>query len=561
MQIFQINKNYKNFARIVRIVTILGKYGFGAFLRRMREGLREIPERRFNVKLERNLQKLTEPERLRLAIEELGPTFIKMGQILSLRPDIIPHEYANELEKLQDRNPPVPFEKIKRVLEEEYGSSLNNIFSEIEENPVASGSLAQVHRAVLKNEGKVVAIKVLKPKMRSIVETDLNVIQIFLKIATHYIHEFKQYNINGIFQEFSETLLNELNFQREAHNMVRFKKFFEGENYVHIPDVYLDYTTHSVIVMEFIEGIKISEVEKIKNAGLDSRIVAENGAKIALKEIFEFGFFHADPHPGNLFVLPDNVVAPVDFGITGYIDAEGSEILGNFLVGILKKDIDRIIHHLRRYDFISDDVDERKLKLDFLDLIDTASKDSLDEISMYTTFQQLFIITRTHKLKFPHEYFLIFKTLLQADGVGRKLYPEFNVIKFAEPFVKTWFLRQFRLKSYVKDFMLIMDDIRYLLKSIPSEFGPLFKKLIGGRFRIPLYHENLDRAVYEIDRTGNRLSFSIIIAALLMSSSILVQSKVGPLIKGYPIIGLAGFLTAAIMGLWLLIGIIKSGRL
>ena len=561
MQIFHINKNYKNFARIVRIVTILGKYGFGAFLRRMREGLREIPERRFNVKLERNIQKLTEPERLRLAIEELGPTFIKMGQILSLRPDIIPHEYASELEKLQDRNPPVPYEKIERVLEEEYGDSLNNIFSKFEKNPIASGSLAQVHRAVLKDNSNVVAVKILKPKMRSIVETDLNVIQIFLKLASHYIHEFKQYDINGIFQEFSETLLNELNFQREAHSMVRFKKFFEGEDYVHIPDVYFDYTTSSILIMEFIDGIKISEVEKIKKAGLDPKIVAENGARIALKEIFEFGFFHADPHPGNLFVLPGNVVAPVDFGITGYIDAEGSEVLGNFLFGILKKDIDRIIHHLKRYDFVSDDVDERKLKLDFLDLIDTAAKGSLEEISMYTTFQQLFIITRVHRLRFPHEYFLIFKTLLQADGVGRKLYPNFNVIKFAEPFVKKWYLKQFRLKSYVKDIVIIMDDLRYLLKSIPSEFGPLFKRLISGRLRIPLYHENLDRAVYEIDRTGNRLSFSIIIAALLLASSILVQAKIGPLVKGYPVIGLAGFFTAAIMGLWLLVGIIKSGRL
>jgi len=561
MQIFHISRNYKNFARIVRVVTILGKYGFGAFLRRMREGLREIPERRFNVRLERNLQKLTEPERLRLAIEELGPTFIKMGQILSLRPDIIPHEYANELEKLQDRNPPAPYEKIKKILEQEYGASLDSIFSEFDEVPVASGSLAQVHRAVLKEGGRAVAVKVLKPKMREIVETDLNVIQIFLKIASHYIPEFKQYDVNGLFQEFSETLLNELNFQREAHNMIRFKKFFEGEDYVHIPEVHLDYTTNSIVVMEFIGGIKVSEVEKIKSAGLDPKIIAENGARIALKEIFEFGFFHADPHPGNLFVLQNNIVAPVDFGITGYIDAEGSEVLGNFLVGILKQDVDRIIHHLKRYDFIPENVDERKLKLDFLDLIETASKSSLEEISMYTTFQQLFVITRSYKLRFPHEYFLIFKTLLQADGVGRRLYPDFNVIKFAEPFVKSWFIKQFRLKSYIKDFMLVMDDLRYLLKSIPSEFGPLFKRLLTGRLRVPLYHENLDRAVYEIDRTGNRLSFSIIIAALLLASSILVQAKVGPLIKGYPVIGLAGFFTAAIMGLWLLIGIIKSGRL
>ena len=561
MQIFHINRNYKNFARIVKIVTIVGKYGFGAILRRMREGLKEIPERRFNIKLETKLQKLKEPERLRLAIEELGPTFIKMGQILSLRPDIIPHEYTEELEKLQDRNPPVPFDKIEKVLISEYGTLIEDLFTDFEREPVASGSIAQVHRAVLKENGKVVAVKVLKPRTREIVETDLNVIHILVNLATHYISELQSYDLKGLLDEFSDVLLNELNFKKEAYNIMRFKKFFQGEDYVHIPEVYLDYTTESILVLEYIDGIKVSDVESIIKSGLNPRLIAENGAKVALKEIFEFGFFHADPHPGNIFVLPGNVVAPVDFGITGYIDEEGSDILGNILVGILKKDVNRIIHLLKRYDFIAEDTDERKLKLDLLDFVDSASRGSLENFSLSSALNHFFNISRKYRIRLPHEYFLIFKTLLQADGVGRRLYPEFNVIKFAEPYVRNWFLRQFRLKNYIKDFILMMDDMKHLLKSLPSEIGPIFKRLLGGKLRLPIYHENLDRAVYEIDRTGNRLSFSIIIASLLLASSLLVQARVGPLIKGYPVIGLVGFVVAAVMGLWLLIGIIKSGRL
>ncbi len=561
MRILQINKNYKNFARLVKIITIVGKYGFGAFIRRMREGLREIPERKYNIKLETRLLKLKEPERLRLAIEELGPTFIKMGQILSLRPDIIPPEYAQEFEKLQDRNPPVEYDKIEKVLIEEYGVLPGEIFDRFEKIPVASGSIAQVHRAVLKENGRTVAVKVLKPGTREIIDADLNIIQILVNLATHYITELQSYDLHGLLNEFSEVLKNELSFRREAYNIMRFRRFFEGEDYVHIPEVFLDFTTDSVLVMEFIDGIKVSDINSIRKSGLNPRLIAENGARVALKEIFEFGFFHADPHPGNIFVLPDNVVAPVDFGITGYIDEEGSDILGNILVGIIKKDVERIVHLLKRYDFIREDTDERKLKLDLIDFIESANRGLKQNLSLSATLNHFFDISRKYRIHLPHEYFLIFKTLLQADGVGRMLYPEFNVVKFAEPYVKNWFMRQFRLKSYIKDFVLMMDDVRHLIKSLPSEIGPLFKKILKGKLRIPIYHENLDRAVYEIDRTGNRLSFSIIIAALLLASSLLVQAKVGPLIKGYPVIGLVGFVVAAVMGLWLLIGIIKSGRL
>ena len=563
MNIFRLNRNYQNVTRLVRIITIIARYGFSAFLARIRSGLGIVPHRAFHAKPEAALAELTEPERVRMAIEELGPAFIKMGQILSLRPDIIPPAYAAELEKLLDHTPPVAFPKIKLVVEEELNASLEEVFSSFEETPLATGSIAQVHRAVLKGEGETVAVKVLKPRTRQVVEKDLSIMRYMARLALNYIPELKYYKPLELINEFSSILHDEMNLLREAHVIDRFARFFKrsGNGFIHIPKVYRQYTERSVLVMEYIDGIKISDIEALKEAGMDLKTIAENGAKIGLKEIFEFGFFHADPHPGNIFVLPGNVVAPVDFGVTGYVDQEGLQFIANVLFGIIERDVDRIIRYLRRYDFIESDVNTRRLKTDIFDVIDSIEDTSLEEVDVVSTLQSLFTLLRTYRIRLPGEYFLIMKTLLQIDALGRKLYPDFNVTSTAKPFVYRWFLQRFQPKQSLRNLSVLVDDLQYSLRIVTTEMGTFARRLGFGKFRIPLYHENLDRAVSELDRTGNRMSFAIIIAALLLASSILVQANVGPLIRGYPVVGLLGFLIAAVMGLWLLVGIIKSGKL
>ncbi|MBA7673302.1 putative protein kinase UbiB [subsurface metagenome] len=305
-----------------------------------------------------------------------------MGQILSLRPDIIPPEYAQELEKLQDKTPPVPFQNILEIIENEFAANVDDVFRSIDEAPVASGSVAQVHRATLKNSGETVAVKVLKPKTREIVETDLSIIGHLVRLAASYIPELEAYNPIQTISEFSEILLNELNFLKEANTIERFSRFFKDKDYIHIPKVYKNYTTNSVMVMEFIDGIKVSNVSALEKAGMDRKAVAENGAEITLREIFEFGFYHADPHPGNIFVLPGNTVAPVDFGITGYIDEEGVQIIGNILFGLIEGDADKTIRYLKRYNFITDDVDVRKLKIDLIDFMDGTQDIRLSQINV-----------------------------------------------------------------------------------------------------------------------------------------------------------------------------------
>jgi len=560
MQLLKINKNYKNFARLIKILSILSHYGFSAFINRIRVGFVSIPERAFNIKRKKSIARYTEPERLRLAIEELGPAFIKMGQILSMRPDIIPPDYAKELEKLQDRTPSTPFNEIKGVIEVESGISIDELFDHIDETPIASASIAQVHKAILKS-GELVAVKVLKPKTREIVEKDLSIIQLLVKLASQYIPEIRVYKPSEVVKEFSEILLGELDFLKEANNIERFNKFFKDEQYVHIPNVYREFSTNRMIVMEYIDGIKVSDIEALEEANMDRKIVAENGAKITLKEIFEFGFFHADPHPGNIFVLPGNIIAPVDFGITGYVDEEGVQIIGNILLGLFNRDVDRILRNLRRYDFVKEDIDFRKLKIDLYDLIDETKDIPLSKISVPNSLNAVFSLVRKYRIDLPSEYFLIIKVLLQLDGVGRELYPDFSITENAKPYAEKWFYKQFSLKKYFKEVIYVLEDISHIIKTVPSEFSIVVKRLLLGKFKIPIYHEGLDHTVKEMDRIGNRISFSVIIASLLLSSSIIIQAKVEPIIKGYPVLGLLGFLVAFVMGIWLLISIIGSGRL
>jgi len=561
MQILQLNKNYKNLTRLIKIVSVIGKYGFSELLSRMHKGLGIIPDKILGARQEKTLLTYTPQQRVRLALEELGPAFTKLGQILSLRPDIIPPSYAQELEKLQDRTPPVQFKKIMEVIQDEFTEDVREMFAQVEETPVASASVAQVHRAVLKHTGEVVAIKVLKPGTRAIVEKDLSVVTHLLRIAVNYIPELRAYNPLRMVSEFSEILLGELNFHKEANTIERFSRFFSKKDYIHIPKIYKQYSTNRVLVMEYIEGIKISDIEALDSSGVDRKKVAQNATEIFLREIFEFGFFHADPHPGNIFILRDNTVAPIDFGITGYVDDEGVQIIGNILLGLMERDVDKIIRYLKRYNFITDETDERRLKIDLIDLMDSTWNVTLSQIDVSRSIREIFTLTRRYRIQFPGEYFLIFKTLLEVDGVTRRLQPEYNIAESIKPYMRRWFMDQYSPKRYIKDLVVLLDDLNYFLRYLPTEMGSIIKRFRYGKWKLPLVHENLEKAVSDIDRTGNRLSFSVIIAALLLSSAIIVQAKVGPFIKGYPVLGLAGFFIAAVMGIWLLFAIIRSGKL
>jgi ubiquinone biosynthesis protein len=561
MGLFTIGANYRNLTRLIRIVSIIAKYGFSAFLGRLRDGLREVPLRSYATIGGVGLRALGEPERVRLALQELGPAFIKLGQIMSLRPDLIPPAYARELEKLQDEAPAVPFPRIRDIIEEDLGQPVDALFRQIEEEPVASASIAQVHRAVLAETGETVAVKVLKPGTRQTVSRDLGVLRLFVRLVTRYIPELNVYQPVALMQEFSEILTGEINFLREARTMERFSRFFASYDEVHIPRVFRELTTDRVLVMEYVEGIKITDREKLEEAGIDLKAVVENGGRMALREVFDFGFFHADPHPGNLFVIPGNRIVPVDFGVTGYMDGDGLALLSNLFLGIIERDVDKIVRYLSRYQFLPDSVDTRRLKIDIYELLDVHAVHTPYHAGASDAIQALFAVVRKHHIRFPSEYLLVLRTLMELDGLARALHAEFDIIAFSKPYVTRFVLKQHSPEKYIKDVRDVVEELAVFVRALPSNLGFLFRRLGRGGFRLPVVHENIDRAIGELDRVGNRLSFAIIIASLLLSSSILVQAGIGPTIEGYPVLGMLGYFIAAVLGVWLLIGMIRSGRL
>ena len=333
-----IGRTYRHLNRYRQILTVLFKYGFGDLLEMLKidqyieVGLQMISRKRAN-----RVERLSRPQRLRMAFEELGPTYVKLGQILSTRPDLVPMEYIEELSRLQDKIPAFPFEKVRRVVSSEFGMSPEEVFDSLEEEPFASASIGQVHRAVLK-DGEAVAVKFQRPGIEKIIEVDLEIMLHLATLAEHHIEELSFHRPVKIVEEFAKTLEKEIDYKNEATNMERIARHFIDDPLVYIPKVFRDTTTTRVLTCEFIEGIKISDIESLDAAGLDRGIITARGADLVLKQIFVHGFFHADPHPGNIFVLPDNVICLLDFGMTGIVDRQTRENFVDLLDSIVHQD-------------------------------------------------------------------------------------------------------------------------------------------------------------------------------------------------------------------------------
>jgi ubiquinone biosynthesis protein len=503
---------------------------------------------------------LTTAERLRLAFEELGPTFIKLGQILSCRPDILPPVFLKEMSKLQDEVPPFPYRDAVLLIESQLGRPLEELFQSIEKVPVASASLASVFRAVT-GAGDEVAIKVQRPGVDRILEADIHILRELAQIAERRMPEVRLFEPTKIIDEFARTVRKEIDFVREGRNIERFGKYFARDGTVHIPRVFWEYTATKVLTTEYIKGIKISDVESLDAAGLDRKTIAFNGASLTLKEVFEYRFFHADPHPGNLFVLDNAVIAPVDFGMTGIIDEEVADNMGLLFTAVLNREVNDLIDILISLGVASEQVDRRGLKAEIIDLLDRYHGVPLKDVNVGKAIEEQMRIIRQYHLKPPTDLVLMARALLVSEGVGRMLYPEFNIVEYARPFAKKVIARGLNPTKEIYELAHAGREAVRFAKRLPSDGQYILNKMLKDEFRIGLDHKGLDRFITELDRSSNRLSFAVVIAALIVGSSVVFRAGTGPTFFGYPMLGLAGFLMASILGLWLLIGIIRSGRL
>ena len=560
-KISTIGRTYRHVKRYRRILTVLFKYGFGDLIDVLKiEQYLEIGLRLVSKKRREKIESHTRAERVRMAIEELGPTFIKMGQILSTRPDLLPAEFIMELPKLQDNVPSFPFHEVKMIIEKELKKPLENIFSYFDKEPLAAASIGQVHKATTM-EGDDVVVKVQRPGIQRTIEVDL---EIMLHLATLMEKHLEGWDIqqpSRIVEEFASTLEKELDYTLEAAYMERFTREFEKDSSVHIPKLYRSFTTSRILTMEHIKGIKSSNIELLDREGVDRCKIAERGFKLIMKQIFVNGFFHADPHPGNIFILPENVIGLIDFGMIGRINQKTRENFADLMLSIVHIDEAKATDLLLKLTVSHGEPDYNAIEREVAEFMDQHCFRPLKEIDLGKLLNQLLEVSTRHRLSIPPDLFLMVKALSTVEGLGRLLDPDFDVIKHAAPFVRRLQFSRINPKRILQDVSGSGFELFALAKEIPGEVREILKMVRHGNLKMDFEHRGLEPIMASNDKISNRLSFAIVLASLIIGSALIVLSDVPPKWHEIPIIGLAGFVFAGIMGFWLLISFLRSGKM
>ncbi len=559
---FRINRNIRSIRRYRQVLGVLIKYGFGHILEQLGvQNYLRRGRRLFRPKsADRSFERLTAPQRLRLALEELGPTFIKLGQLLSSRPDILSLEYTRELRKLQDRVPSVSIEAIRGVIAAEFGRPTESLFADFSAEPLAAASIAQVHRGRL-HSGEEVVIKVRRPQITALIETDINILEGLANLFERHLGGETIFDPPALVKEFRRTIERELDFNRERHTVDRFRENFAGEDNVLVPRTYPDCCGETVLNLEFIDGIKVSEIDLLRQAGYDLPTIAANGADAILEQILVHGLFHGDPHPGNIFILPGNVVCFIDYGMVGRLDRELIYRLAEILTSILQRDIERLVSVLLYSGDLTEDIRRPELKKAVSDFVDDYYEVPLQEIRAGRLLIEFVEILIQFRIPFSPDLMLLSKTLLVMEGIGRQLDPAFNMVVHLKPFMNRLLKEKAAPTNLGREGVRLARAYGSLVRSLPDDLKELITRVNRNKFKIDLEHRGLDRLITDLDKSSNRLSFSMLIAALIVGSSLIMQNDKGPLLFGFPALGIMGYSIAAVLGLWLAIGILRSGRL
>lgn len=556
-----IGRTYRHLQRYRQIITVLFKYGFGDLMDSLKiEQYLEIGLKKVSPKKREKLETLSRPERVRKALEELGPTFIKMGQILSTRPDMIPVDLIQELVKLQDNVPPFPYSEVTGIVESELKSPIKKIFQYFEEQPIAAASIGQVHKARLIN-GEEVVVKVQRPGIRKTIEVDLEIILHLATLMEKHLEGWEIHRPVRIVEEFADTLEKEIDYTGEASNLERFARQFKDEPTVYVPGVYREATTARVLTMEYINGIKASSIERLENDGFEPKEIARRGADLIMKQVFIHGFFHADPHPGNILILPDNVICYLDFGMMGRIDRLSRENFADLVMSIVHRNEAKAADALLRLALWDEEPERKALEKDVADFMDRHFYRPLKELELGTLLHQLLSLSSKHGLRLPPNQFLMLKALSTVEGLGKMLDPDFDITKQAAPFVRRIQLERVHPRRIAGEMLDSGTEFMHLLKDIPGELREIIKQARQGKIKIEFEHRGLESMYSTHDRISNRLAFAIVLASLIIGSSLIVLSGIPPKWHDIPLIGLAGFIIAGLMGFWLLLSILRRGRM
>ncbi|MBD3419789.1 MAG: phosphotransferase [Chitinivibrionales bacterium] len=547
--------------RYGEILSVFVKYGFGDIVSSLNLEKYGNFTRRFIPRKAKEISagKQTRWERVRLAIEELGPTFIKFGQFLSNRPDLLPEGLILELIKLQDSVSPFPAKIAIDITEKELKKPIAELFREFDEKPLASASVAQVHKAIMHN-GKEVAVKVQRAGIKQMVATDIDILSFAVSLIERQYERARPLNITQLVDEFERVISRELDFLIEAAHMERFTRMFTDDPRVIIPGVYAEHSTKKVLTTDFVHGIKISHIDKLEQANLNCSEIAEHGTVLVLRQIFDHGFFHADPHPGNILVRRDGAICFLDFGAVGIIPPSLRYHLSILLYGVVKKDPQRIIRSLTQ-------VARRpirnieSLEYDIAEFIEDYSLTMLKELDIGNLLNRFSNIVIEHDLRVIPGFYLLFKALISIEGVGSRLDPDFSLIPHLEPFVKKMLRDNPRIKHLPYDIYFMLTDAASLAKDLPFEIKEIVRIIKSGELRIQFEHRGLEPLIVKLDQIVNKLVFAIVLGALIVGTSLVVRSDIPLQLFGVPVIAIAGFLIAGFIGFGLLFSMLRNRRM
>ncbi|MFZ7127035.1 MAG: ABC1 kinase family protein [Desulfobacterales bacterium] len=553
-------RTYRHLNRYRQILTIFFKYGFGDLVELLKiEQYIEIGLQMISRKRRERLEKLTRWERIRMALEELGPTYIKLGQVLSTRPDLIPVDLVTELSKLQDNVPSFPYPAVRAIIQKDLGGPPEEFFDELEEFPLASASIAQVHRARLK-EGEQVAVKVRRPGIESTIEVDLEIMLHLATLMERHVEEAAHHRPIKIVEEFANTMEKEIDFTIEAGSIERISRFFLGDSSLYVPKVYRSFSSPRILTTEYVDGIKISKLDALDAAGMDRKRITCRGAEVMLKQIFRFGFFHGDPHPGNIFVLPDEVICLVDFGMMGAVNRQTREDFVELVDAVVHRNESRTAQVLLKISLWEEKPDMRAFEKEVADFMGRHLHRPLKEIRMGRLLQNMLELASRHRLRIPPDIFLMLKAITSVEGVALQLDPDFDILQLAAPYVKQVKMERYHPKRIAEELLNTGGDLIRFIQEFPDELLEIARQLKQQKLSVNFQLKGLDAMLETHDQISNRISFAIIIAGLVIGSSIIVVTRIPPLFFGISFLGIIIFVPAAVLGLWLLWNILRGGR-
>lgn len=495
-------------------------------------------------------------ERIRKAFEELGPTYVKLGQILSTRSDIFDQDVIDELSKLRDNVEEFSTEIAREIFNTETGLEIDDIFKEFNNIPIAAASIGQVYEAKL-NSGEDVIVKIQRPNIEQTIKSDLEILQSGASILSDILKD-NETNFENILEEFKIQLLRELDYNFEAINAIKFYEIFKDSEDVYIPKIYSEYTTKRVLVMERIIGVKLSDISKIKSFEWDTEKISEIGVKSLFKQIFEYGFFHADPHPGNIFVLNSNCISYIDFGMVGIVDKKTFSTLNRMVLAAVEKNADKIIYLLEEMGITNSSIDKDSLRLDLLYLLHYYYDIPLEKISLTNIFNEIFRFFRKYNITMPTELTTLAKTIITLEGTARELNPNFTVYSIGQEFIKYYYSNRFNSKYIFERSRNSAEEIYFDLKNIPKQLRVILKNIEKNNIKIHIDDIKVPKLEEQLSDLTTNISLSLVLASLVVGSSLIIASPNIEQNIWIRYLAIAGFSVSFLVGIVLVITIFKT---